>query len=40
MLTDLENELFREKGHNIKAERLFIAQGVSPGSQTHNKTKP
>ena len=24
----------------IKAESLFIAQGVSPGSQTYNKTKP
>ena len=27
------------KRHNIKAESLFIAQGVSPGLQIHNKTK-
>ena len=39
MLIDLENGLFWEKGYNIKAESLFIAQGVSPGLQIHNKTK-
>ena len=28
---------YSRKKDIIKAESLFIAQGVSPGSQTHNK---